>query len=93
MSQPTFAQIWSEKVRSIRQSDFWSTVSQPVGTPLVRPTVVPSVDQIMVDDGWGIAVEGDASHDGPARNGVAKDLATRGMEGENDRTDYPIVAD
>jgi hypothetical protein len=31
-------------------------------------------------------------HD-PARNGVAKDLATRGMEGENDRTDYPIVAD
>ncbi|MBT5873463.1 MAG: hypothetical protein HOH43_08600 [Candidatus Latescibacteria bacterium] len=71
MSQPTFAQIWSEKVRSIRQSDFWSTVSQPDGTPLVRPTVVPSVDQIMVDDGWGIAVEGDASHDGPARNGVA----------------------
>lgn len=71
MSQPTFAQIWSEKVRSIRESEFWSTVSNPVETSLVRPNLVPSTGQIMVADGWGIGLEGVTSSDGPALNGLA----------------------
>ena len=74
MAQTEFADIWSSKVAQVRQSDFWSVVSRPSGTRIVRPDKGPESDETAVEDGWGVRVEGEVAKDGPCFVG-ASDLS------------------
>lgn len=71
MKQLSFAQEWAAKVKKVRGSRFWKQVTSPPAGRIERSAEKPRRDEVMVEEGWSLVVEGEVRPDGPAARGAA----------------------
>ena len=70
MKSRSFAQEWTAKVKKVRASDFWKQVSKPSAARIERAAQKVRRDEVMVDEGWSLLVQGEVRADGPAQRGL-----------------------
>ena len=70
---PDFEREWRRKVRKVRGSDFWQTVSTPPQAPVEPARQRPRRSEIAVDNTWSLQLRGDIGTSGAAARG-AQDL-------------------
>lgn len=66
----SFEEEWSRKVRLVRGSAFWKRVSGAPAGRIIAAGGRVRADEVEVDRGWRIGLEGACASDGPARMGV-----------------------
>ena len=70
---PDFEREWRRKVRRVRASDFWQTVSTPPQARVQPARTRPRRGEVAIDATWTLQLQGDLHADGPAARG-ARDL-------------------
>ncbi|MDA0335847.1 MAG: hypothetical protein O2782_11825 [bacterium] len=70
---PDFAREWRRKVRKVRGSAFWQTVSTPPQAPVEPARERPRRGEIALDNTWSLQLQGDIGSSGAAARG-AQDL-------------------
>jgi hypothetical protein len=65
-----FEREWRRKVRRVRGSDFWHTVSCPPQARIEPARQRPRRGDVAIDSAWSLQLEGDVSTGGPATRGV-----------------------
>jgi len=67
---PDFEREWRRKVRKVRTSDFWQTVSTPPQAPVEPARLLPRRGEIAIDNTWSLQLEGGIGDSGPAARGA-----------------------
>ncbi|MBI2502537.1 MAG: hypothetical protein HYW07_04805 [Candidatus Latescibacteria bacterium] len=70
MKSRSFEEEWAAKVKKVRGSNFWQQVSSPPSARIERAAQKPRRDEVAVDEGWSLMVQGEVRADGPAQRGL-----------------------
>ncbi|HIG17657.1 MAG TPA: hypothetical protein EYQ31_10435, partial [Candidatus Handelsmanbacteria bacterium] len=67
---PEFEREWRRKVRRVRASDFWQTVSTPPQARVQPARTRPRRGEVAIDATWTLQLQGNLDADGPTARGV-----------------------
>lgn len=67
---PEFEREWRRKVRRVRASDFWQSVSSPPLARIEPARTTPRRGDTAIDASWGLELGPDLRSDGPAARGA-----------------------